>query len=103
MKHDKPYDKSVYRSLILITQISINMLVPICMMTLLGIYLDQRFDTAFITIILFVLGALAGGRNVYRLAVQTDKEKPAQEKSVSEHHVEKTKKPSGWIQSDTDR
>lgn len=68
MRKDKPYDKSVYRSLTLILQFGINMLVPIGMMTALGIYLDRRFGTSFWTILLFFVGAIAGGQNIYRMA-----------------------------------
>ena len=67
-KHDKPYDKSVFRSLTLITQFGINMLVPIGMMTVLGIWLDQKLETGWITIALFFVGAIAGGQNVWRMA-----------------------------------
>lgn len=63
----KHYDKSVYRSLALVTQFGINMLVPICMMSALGIYLDKKFETSFLMILFFFIGALAGGQNVYRL------------------------------------
>lgn len=68
MKRNKRYDKSVYRSLALVTQFSINMLVPICMMTALGIFLDNKFGTSFWMIILFFIGAVAGGQNIYRMA-----------------------------------
>ncbi len=68
MKHDKPYDKSVFRALTMITQFGINMLVPIGMMTAIGIWLDKRFETGWITVTLFFLGAVAGGQNVWRMA-----------------------------------
>lgn len=68
VKHEKPYDKSVFRSLTLITQFGINMLVPIALMTALGIFLDQKFETGWITIVLFFVGAIAGGQNVWRMA-----------------------------------
>ena len=67
-KADKPYDKSVYRSLILITQFGINMVVPIAMMTALGVYLDKHFELGWVTVVLFFVGALAGGQNVLRMA-----------------------------------
>ena len=70
MKRKKRYDKSVYRSLGLITQFGINMLVPICMLTALGIYLDDKLGTSFWVIVLFLAGALAGGQNIYRMAKQ---------------------------------
>lgn len=68
MKHDKPYDRSVFQSLVLISQFGINMIVPILMMTALGVWLDKRFHTGWITVTLFFMGAVAGGQNVYRMA-----------------------------------
>lgn len=68
VKKDKPFDKSVYSSLALILQFGINMIVPIAMMTALGIYLDGRFKTCYLTIVLFFVGAIAGGQNIYRMA-----------------------------------
>ena len=67
-KHNPKYDKSVYRSLVLITQFGINMLVPIGMLSALGIWLDNRYHTSFWTILLFFVGAIAGGQNIYRMA-----------------------------------
>lgn len=64
------YKKNVYRSLALITQFSINMLVPILLCTFLGIFLDKKLHTNFIVIILFFLGALAGFRNIYIMSKQ---------------------------------
>jgi F0F1-type ATP synthase assembly protein I len=68
MRRKKKYDKSVYRSFTLISQFGINMLVPIGMMTWLGIFLDKKFDTSYWMVILFFVGAIAGGQNVYRLS-----------------------------------
>lgn len=77
MKRKKHYDKSVYRSFAMVTQFGINMLVPICMMTALGIFLDKKFDTSFWMVILFFIGAIAGGQNIYRMAKKLFSE-PAQ-------------------------
>ena len=38
------YDKSVYRSLALITQFGINMLVPIFLCTIAGVFLGKKFS-----------------------------------------------------------
>ncbi len=70
MGHKKKYDKSVYRSFALISQFGINMLVPIGLMTWLGIYLDNKLGTSYWMVLLFFVGAIAGGRNVYRLSKQ---------------------------------
>ena len=69
-RHKRGYDKSVFRSLTMITQFGLNMLVPICIMSALGIYLDDKFGTSFWMIILFFVGAIAGGQNVFRMAKQ---------------------------------
>lgn len=58
----------VFQSLAMVTQFSMNMLVPICMMSALGVWLDRKLDTVCFTIILFAAGAAAGGQNVYRMA-----------------------------------
>ncbi len=67
-KGNPKYDKSVYRSMVLITQFGINMLVPIGMMSALGIWLDNKYHTSFWTILLFFVGAIAGAQNIYRMA-----------------------------------
>ena len=60
--------KSVVRSLALITQFGITMIVPILLCTFLGIFLDRLFSTSFLVIVFFFLGALAGFTNIFRLA-----------------------------------
>ena len=68
MKKKNKYDKDVYKSLTLITQFGINMLVPIFLCTFLGIFLDKKIGTSFLVIILFFIGAIAGARNIYIFA-----------------------------------
>jgi len=70
MKRRKGFDKSVAQALALVMQFGINMLVPICLMSALGIWLDRRLGTSFWMILLFIAGAAAGGQNVYRMARQ---------------------------------
>lgn len=59
------YKKSVYQSLVQITQFGLYMIIPIVLCTFIGIWLDKQFHTSFLVIIFFFLGALAGGRNIY--------------------------------------
>ena len=87
MKKDKPYDRTVYQSLAMLLQFGINMVVPIAMMTILGIWLDSKFEKGYFTIILFVAGAIAGGQNIYRMAksiysAPAGKDKIEKEKAV---------------------
>lgn len=61
----KGYHRSVYQSLALITQVGINILVPIFLCSFAGIWLDRKLGTSFWMILLFFIGALAGFRNTY--------------------------------------
>lgn len=82
MKRKKPYDKSVYRSLVLVSQFGINMIVPIAMMCALGIFIDNKCDTVWVTPVLFFVGALAGGQNVYQMAKRIYDKDKRNEKTV---------------------
>lgn len=91
-RRKKGYDRSVYQSFAMIMQFGIQMLVPICLMSALGIYLDKKLDTSFWMIVLFFAGAIAGGQNVYRLAKQIyapSGEKRALGKAEDEEKVKK--------------
>jgi F0F1-type ATP synthase assembly protein I len=88
MKNKRPYSKEVFQSLVTITQFGLYMLVPIGMMTALGIYLDQKLHTSFWVILLFFVGATAGARNVYRMAkriYEGGKNKPKEQEEKDKH------------------
>lgn len=89
MRRKNSYDKSVFRSLALISQFGINMLVPIGMMTWLGMYLDKRFGTSYLVILLFFVGAVAGGQNVYRMAKKVYGQKEKQGNDVRKNQKDK--------------
>lgn len=84
-RRSSKYDKNVYRSLVLISQFGINMLVPICMMCVLGVWLDRKFGTSFWTILLFFVGAIAGGQNVYRMAKKVYEEENREQTDVKKN------------------
>lgn len=67
MKHRKDNKKETFQVLPLITQIGLVMITSIGMSTALGLWLDARLGTSFITVILFFMGAVAGCQAVYRL------------------------------------
>lgn len=71
MKQRKDDKKKTVQMLSLITQLGLVMLVSIGMTTALGVWLDKKLGTSFITIVLFFLGAVAGGQAVYRMIKQT--------------------------------
>lgn len=62
------YNRSVYQALTMIGQFGINMLVPVFLCSFLGIFLDKKLGTGFMVILLFFVGAVAGGYNVYRFS-----------------------------------
>ncbi len=68
MAKRKKYKSNVYQSFALIMQFGINMLVPICLMTALGVWIDKKAGTSYFVIILFFVGAIAGGRNVFKMS-----------------------------------
>ena len=80
------YKKSVYRSLALITQFGINMLVPIFLCTMAGVYIGKKYSMDWIAIPLFAIGALAGFRNIYMMAKKIFE----QESDRDTKHVKKT-------------
>ena len=67
-KKDENGMREVLKTLSLITQFGISMLVPIAMCFFCGFALDKWLGTSFIAIVLFFVGAVAGARNVYVLA-----------------------------------
>ena len=62
------YRKNVYQSFTMVMQFGLNMIVPILMCTMLGVYIGERYDILFIVAPLFFIGALAGFSNIYKMA-----------------------------------
>ncbi|MFI3202138.1 MAG: AtpZ/AtpI family protein [Eubacteriales bacterium] len=62
------YEKKVYRSLALISQFGINMLVPIFLCSYIGILIDRKLSTSYWMVIMFFIGAMAGFRNIFIFA-----------------------------------
>lgn len=68
MAKKQKYKRTVYQSFALISQFGITMVVPIFLCSFLGWYLDKQFQTSYLFIILFFIGALAGFRNIFLLS-----------------------------------
>lgn len=60
--------KKVFQAITLVLQFSLNMLVPIAICTALGIWLDNKYDIPWITIMLFFMGAFAGFTSIFKMA-----------------------------------
>ena len=78
------YKKSVYQSLVLVTQFGINMLVPVLLCSFAGVYIGKRFDMKWIVIPLFFLGALAGFRNIHIMAKRIYQQKEERKRNRAE-------------------
>ncbi len=80
------YKKNVYQSFTMVMQFGLNMIVPILMCTMLGVYLGRKFDCMILVAPLFIMGALAGFRNIYMMAKKIFE----QESDRDTKHVKKT-------------
>lgn len=65
MKKD---DRQVMQALILVFQFGINMIVPIFLCCLLGIWIGEKTGISWMMIPFFFIGALAGFTNIYKMA-----------------------------------
>lgn len=80
-------NRKVFQSLTLILQFGLNMIVPILMCTLCGVWLGKRYDIPVITVPLFLIGALAGFTSIFKMAKKIYK----QDGESDRDHAEKTK------------
>ncbi len=60
--------RKVFQCLTLILQFGLNMIVPIVMCTMLGVWLGKKYGISWITVPLFFMGALAGFTNIFKMA-----------------------------------
>jgi F0F1-type ATP synthase assembly protein I len=70
MKQRKNDRKKTFQTFALVTQLGLVMIVAIGMMTALGIWLDNKCGTKFLTVIFFFLGAAGGVQGAYRMIKQ---------------------------------
>ena len=67
MKRRKNDNRTTFQTLVLVSQLGLTMVVAIGMATAVGIWMDRHFGTSWITILMFVLGAIAGGQSAYHM------------------------------------
>jgi F0F1-type ATP synthase assembly protein I len=60
--------QKVFEALTMVLQFSLYMIVPIMMCTLIGVWLGKKYDMPIITVPLFIVGALAGFTNIYKMS-----------------------------------
>ncbi len=61
-------NRKVFQSLTLIVQFGLNMIVPIFLCTMFGVWLGEKYNIPVITGPLFLIGALAGFTSIFKMA-----------------------------------
>lgn len=85
------YKKSVFRSLAMVTQLGLSVMVPVFLCIFIGYQIDARFGTK-ILVPMLILGVLAGGQSAWKLAKATmEQEKKEDEKIRLERMSQSTR------------
>ena len=79
-------NREVVQSFAMVMQFGINMLVPILACTLFGAWLGEKLNISWLAIPFFVIGALAGMRNVFVFARRIYQ--PKEHSDRDNHNVE---------------
>ena len=64
----------IVKILSFLSQFTLIMLIPTVGLFFLGLYLDKKFGTSFLAIVLFFVGAAGGMTGVYKLVRSTFKD-----------------------------
>ena len=83
--------KSVWKGLVMLTQIGISMMVPIFLCLFVGIKIDQWLNTNWLVLIFLGLGIGAAFRNVYHLT-KTFYAKDKAKEDAQQQYYEQMKK-----------
>lgn len=90
-RHHMKNNREVAQSFAMVMQFGINMLVPILACTLFGAWLGEKLQISWLAIPFFIIGALAGMRNVFVFARRIYQPK---------EHSDRTNKIEGTERSD---
>lgn len=64
-------NKSVLRNFALVTQLSLNIIVPAFLCLLIGMWLDRTFHVSYCAVVLLIFGVLGGGKSAYGIAMNS--------------------------------
>lgn len=84
MRQRKDDRKKTFQTLTLITQLGLIMIVAIGMTTALGVWLDHKLGTSFLTVVLFFAGAAGGVQAIYRMVKQIFGDEDGKDDQTSE-------------------
>lgn len=88
------YKKSVFRSLVMVSQLGLCVLTPILFCILAGGYIDARYGTKTL-VILVVLGTLGGGRAAYVMAKRLIDDEAKASRKEEEERIQKVLEEAG--------
>lgn len=80
------YHKNVYQAFAMVMQFGISMIVPVFLCTFAGIWIGRKWNIPIVIFPLFILGVLAGFRNIYIMAKKIFEQKSERDTG----HAEKT-------------
>lgn len=75
------FRKSVFRNLVMISQLGISVMTPIFLCVFIGYQIDSRLGTIW-TIPLLILGVLAGGRCAWQLVLRMMEEERRENEKI---------------------
>ncbi len=93
------YNKSVFRSLAMVTQLGLCVLTPTVLGVLAGSYIDSRFGTKTLLVFL-ILGVLGGARGAYVMAKSLIEREAREERKEKERLMERA---AGQTEASADR
>lgn len=70
MKQRKDDKRKTFQALTLVTQLGLIMISSVGIAMWLGMWLDEKLGTSFLTVVMFFLGAIAGFQAAYRTVKQ---------------------------------
>lgn len=83
----KKNEKKVLQALSLVMQLGLNMIVPIFLCTMLGVWIGDRYGIPIVTVPLFLVGVLAGFTSIFKMV----KKLYGRDSGPEKDHAEKTK------------
>lgn len=85
-------NKNMLRNFALVTQLSLNIIVPTLLCLLIGLWLDKTFHVSYWAVILLIFGVLGGGKSAYDTAMRSlkmdEKKQKSPEDIVEEYNRE---------------
>lgn len=97
MRRKRRSSNVVGESFVLLLEFSLDMIVPIVLCTLAGVWLGKKFDIMWLTVVFFFVGAIAGGQNIYKTSKKMMRDMDKSDKNDRDIQLEEFKKRNSKI------